>query len=60
MHCNNIIGVFAASDLIALGAVAILIMLVAPKGVWGLIRGKAGHELFPLSRRVRGLTEKGN
>lgn len=45
--------------LIALGLVAIVIMLKAPKGVWGLIRGKQGHELFPLSRRVRGLSDKG-
>ncbi|MCA0870664.1 branched-chain amino acid ABC transporter permease [Seohaeicola saemankumensis] len=49
-----------AAYLIALGAVAIVIMLVAPQGVWGLIRGKSGTELFPLSRRVRGLTDKGN
>lgn len=45
--------------LIALGVVAIAIMLFAPKGLWGLIRGNRGIELFPLSRRVRGLTEKG-
>lgn len=40
--------------LIALGVVAIVIMLKAPQGVWGLIRGKRGLELFPLSRRVKG------
>ncbi len=45
--------------LIALGVVAILIMLKAPSGVWGLIRGRAGRELFPLSRRVCGLPDKG-
>ncbi|MEZ5724110.1 MAG: branched-chain amino acid ABC transporter permease [Paracoccaceae bacterium] len=45
--------------LIALGVVAIAVMLFAPKGLWGLIRGHRGTELFPLSRRVRGLTEKG-
>ncbi|MFT6452651.1 MAG: branched-chain amino acid transport system permease protein [Halocynthiibacter sp.] len=45
--------------LIALGLVAIVVMLKAPAGVWGLIRGKAGYELFPLSRRVRGLPIKG-
>ncbi len=38
--------------LIALGLVAIVIMLKAPRGLWGLIRGKRGTELFPLSRRV--------
>ena len=41
--------------LILLGLVAILIMLKSPTGLWGLIRGKTGRELFPLSRRVRGL-----
>jgi branched-chain amino acid transport system permease protein len=41
--------------LILLGVVAIVIMLKAPSGLWGLIRGKAGRELFPLSRRIRGL-----
>lgn len=45
--------------LIALGVVAIAIMLFAPKGLWGLIRGHRGTELFPLSRRVRGISEKG-
>ena len=39
--------------LIALGAVAILVMLKAPKGVWGLIRDHYDLELFPLSYRVR-------
>ncbi|MDQ0457579.1 branched-chain amino acid ABC transporter permease [Rhizobium paknamense] len=45
--------------LIALGLVAILIMLKAPSGLWGLIRGRRGLELFPISRRVRGLDPKG-
>lgn len=41
--------------LIAMGLAAILIMLKAPSGLWGLIRGRRGLELFPISRRVRGL-----
>lgn len=45
--------------LIALGAVAILIMLKAPTGLWGLLRARTGIELFPLSRRVRGLAKEG-
>lgn len=44
--------------LIALGAVAILVMLKAPRGLWGLIRSRSGAELFPLSRRVIGLAHK--
>ena len=38
--------------LIVLGVVAIIIMLKAPKGLWGLIRARWGLELFPLSHRV--------
>jgi branched-chain amino acid transport system permease protein len=45
--------------LIALGFVAIIVMLKTPSGVWGLIRGKRGAELYPLSRRVRGLNTEG-
>jgi len=44
---------FGTSYLIALGVVAIVIMLKAPKGVWGLIRERFDLELFPLSYRVR-------
>jgi branched-chain amino acid transport system permease protein len=32
--------------------VAILIMLAAPKGIWGLIVERFGWQLFPLERRV--------
>lgn len=38
--------------LIALGLIAIIIMIKAPRGLWGLIRSRSGAELFPLSRRV--------
>ncbi len=38
--------------LLMLGAVAIVIMLKAPKGVWGLIADRAGLRIFPLQRRV--------
>jgi branched-chain amino acid transport system permease protein len=44
--------------LIALGLVAILVMLKAPRGLWGLIRARTGAELFPLSRRVLNLSNK--
>lgn len=43
--------------LLVLGALAIVIMLKAPRGLWGLIRARTGAELFPLSRRVRGLDQ---
>jgi len=38
--------------LMVLGAVAIVIMLKAPNGIWGLIRSRFDLELFPLSYRV--------
>lgn len=44
--------------LIALGVVAIAIMLKAPSGLWGLLRARTGAELFPLSFRVTDLPSK--
>ena len=39
--------------LMVLGLVAIVVMLKAPRGVWGLIRDRYDLELFPISYRVR-------
>jgi len=39
--------------LMILGAVAILVMLKAPRGLWGFIRDRYDIELFPVRRRVR-------
>jgi branched-chain amino acid transport system permease protein len=38
--------------LLLLGAVAIGVMLWAPKGIWGLIVDRFGWQVFPLERRV--------
>ena len=38
--------------LLMLGAVAIVVMLWAPKGIWGLIVDKLDWQVFPLQRRV--------
>jgi branched-chain amino acid transport system permease protein len=38
--------------LIVLGLVAIVVMLKAPRGVWGLIRSRFDLQLFPLGYRV--------
>jgi branched-chain amino acid transport system permease protein len=35
-----------------LGAVAITIMLFAPRGVWGVIADRFGLQIFPLQRRL--------
>jgi branched-chain amino acid transport system permease protein len=38
--------------LMMLGLVAILVMLAAPKGIWGLVVARFGWQVFPLERRV--------
>jgi len=38
--------------LLMLGVVAIAVMLIAPKGLWGLTAARFGWQLFPLARRV--------
>lgn len=38
--------------LLLLGAVAIVVMLWAPKGIWGLIASRFGWQVFPLERHV--------
>jgi branched-chain amino acid transport system permease protein len=38
--------------LLILGLVAIVVMLKAPRGLWGFVKDRIGIELFPLSRRV--------
>jgi branched-chain amino acid transport system permease protein len=38
--------------LMILGAVAIIVMLAARKGIWGFFVDKFGWEIFPLERRV--------
>jgi branched-chain amino acid transport system permease protein len=44
--------------LIILGFVAIVVMLKAPKGLWGLIRARFSLNLFPLGYRVLRRPEK--
>jgi branched-chain amino acid transport system permease protein len=36
-----------------LGGLAILIMLMAPKGIWGLVNQRFGLSLFPIGYRVK-------
>lgn len=38
--------------LLILGFVAIVVMLKAPRGLWGFVKDRIGIELFPLSRLV--------
>ncbi|MEM9108050.1 MAG: branched-chain amino acid ABC transporter permease [Pseudomonadota bacterium] len=46
--------------LMILGLVAIVIMLRAPKGIWGYVRDRTGLDLFALSRRVVVTGQSGN
>jgi len=39
--------------LLMLGAVAIAVMLLAPKGIWGFVAGRYRWQLLPLERRLR-------
>jgi branched-chain amino acid transport system permease protein len=39
--------------LLMLGAVAIAVMLLAPKGIWGFLADRFGWQLLPLERRLR-------
>jgi branched-chain amino acid transport system permease protein len=39
--------------LMLLGGMAILIMLLAPKGIWGLVNQRFGLSLFPIGYRVK-------
>jgi branched-chain amino acid transport system permease protein len=37
---------------LAMGALAVLVMVFAPKGIWGLFQKKTGVELLPMRRRL--------
>ncbi len=43
---------FGTIYLIVMGAIAVVVMLKAPGGVWGWIGHRFGLQLFPVSRRV--------
>jgi len=43
---------YGAWYLFALGVIAILVMLFAPRGLWGLVADRTGLALFPVQRRL--------
>ena len=56
---QNYLAGFGTWYLILLGALAIVIMLFAPSGIWGYVSARFNLVLFPLRRRlVRLNTEK--
>jgi branched-chain amino acid transport system permease protein len=50
---REVLADFGTIYLMVLGLVAIVVMLKAPKGVWGFVRDRFDIELFPLSYRIR-------
>lgn len=48
---------FGAWYLMLLGLIAVIVMLAAPKGLWGYLAERFDLQLFPVQRRVRLLEE---
>ena len=53
---QSLLADFGSWYLFTLGIIGILVMLIAPRGLWGLITDKTGIQLFPVRRRLRGGT----
>jgi branched-chain amino acid transport system permease protein len=51
---QNAFSAYGSWYLLALGALAIITMLFAPRGLWGLISDRTGWEFFPVRRLLRG------
>jgi branched-chain amino acid transport system permease protein len=49
---------FGAWYLMILGLIAIVVMLFAPRGLWGLVADRSGLALFPVQRRLTGVSEE--
>ncbi|WP_431324284.1 branched-chain amino acid ABC transporter permease [Rhizobium sp. YTU87027] len=51
---QNAFSSYGSWYLLALGVLAIITMLFAPRGLWGLISDRTGFELFPVRRILKG------
>ncbi|MEL6957847.1 MAG: branched-chain amino acid ABC transporter permease [Pseudomonadota bacterium] len=51
---QSLLADFGSWYLMTLGVLAIVIMLIAPRGLWGLISERTGLHLFPIRRRLTG------
>ena len=49
---QSLLADFGSWYLMALGLIGILVMLFAPRGLWGLFSDKTGIQLFPVRRRL--------
>jgi branched-chain amino acid transport system permease protein len=57
---QNAFSSYGSWYLLALGALAIVTMLFAPRGLWGLISDRTGWELFPVRRLLKGRPQTKN
>ncbi|UJW77583.1 branched-chain amino acid ABC transporter permease [Rhizobium sp. SL42] len=55
---QNALSNYGSWYLLLLGALAIVTMLFAPRGIWGLITDRTGIELFPVRRTLREVSKK--
>ncbi|MGB0929022.1 MAG: branched-chain amino acid ABC transporter permease [Pikeienuella sp.] len=51
---QSLLADFGSWYLMTLGVLAVIIMLVAPRGLWGLLSERTGLHLFPIRRTLRG------
>ncbi|WP_299629162.1 branched-chain amino acid ABC transporter permease [uncultured Tateyamaria sp.] len=51
---QSLLADFGSWYLMTLGVLAIVIMLVAPRGLWGLVSERTGLHLFPIRRTLSG------
>ena len=49
---QSLLADYGAWYLITLGLIGIAVMIFAPSGLWGLISGRTGVQLFPVRRRL--------
>ena len=49
---REVLADFGAWYMIFLGVVAVVVMLKAPQGVWGLVANRYGIQLFPVGRKL--------
>jgi branched-chain amino acid transport system permease protein len=51
---QSLLADFGTWYLLTLGLIAIVVMLFAPRGLWGLVQARTGLMLFPIRRRLVG------
>jgi branched-chain amino acid transport system permease protein len=51
---QNLFADYGSWYLLILGVLGIVVMLFAPRGLWGLFTDKTGIQLFPIRRRLTG------